>query len=109
MIKMFSIACGLILFCASSGITETIDVNIKGVDDGVRTGRQQDYREAVMHARLQAIELAGASIESIMRMAKFQLKYDAAESKSNTILLPGFQIIDLNFRRSEKHVIYCNY
>jgi hypothetical protein len=97
MIKMFSIACGLILFCASSGITETIDVNIKGVDDGVRTGRQQDYREAVMHARLQAIELAGASIESIMRMAKFQLKYDAAESKSNTILLPGFQIIDIGY------------
>jgi hypothetical protein len=97
MIKIFSIVFGLILFCASLGIAETIDVQIKGVDDGVKASKQRDYQEAVMHARLQAIELAGASIESIMRVANFQLKYDAAESKSNTILLPGFQIIDIGY------------
>ena len=100
MIKLFSIVCGLILFCASLGIAETIDVNIKGVDDGVKTSKQQDYQEAVMHAKLQAIELAGASIESIMRAVNFQLKYDAVESKSNKILLPGFQIKDIGSRLS---------
>jgi len=36
-------------------MAETIDVNIKGVDDGVKTSRQQDYQEAVMNAKLQAI------------------------------------------------------
>jgi len=50
-----------------------------------------------MHAKLQAIELAGASIESIMRAVNFQLKYDAVESKSNKILLPGFQIKDIGY------------
>jgi Protein of unknown function (DUF1566) len=97
MIKLSSMVCGVILFCASLGIAETIDVNIKGVDDGVKTSKQQDYKEAVMNAKLQAIELSGASIESIMRVVNFQLKYDAIESKSNAILLPGFQIIDIGY------------
>jgi hypothetical protein len=97
MTKLFSIVCGLLLFCASLGIAETIDVNIKGIDDGVKTSKQQDYKEAVMQAKLQAIELSGTSIESIMRVVNFQLKYDATESKSNAILLPGFKIIDIGY------------
>ena len=55
MIKLISLVCSAILFCASFGMAETIDVNIKGVDDGVKTSRQQDYQEAVMNAKLQAI------------------------------------------------------
>ena len=97
MIKLSSIVFGSILFCASLGIAETIDVNIKGVDDGVKTSKQQDYKEAVMNAKLQAIEQAGASIESITKVVNFQLKYDAVESKSKAILLPGFQIIDIGY------------
>jgi hypothetical protein len=97
MSKLFSIVCGLMLFCASLGLAETIDVNIKGVDDGVKTSKQQDYSEAVMNAKLQAIEQAGASIESITKVLNFQLKYDAIESKSKAILLPGFQIIDIGY------------
>jgi len=77
--------------------SEGIDVDIKGVDDGIKTSRQQDYREAVMNAKLQAIEQSGASIESITTVVNFQLKYDAVESKSSAILLPGFQIIDIGY------------
>jgi len=76
---------------------EVIDVNIKGIDDGIKTNRQQDYREAVMNAKLQAIEQAGASIESITQVVNFQLKYDAVESRSKAILLSGFQIIDIGY------------
>lgn len=97
MIKLPSIVCGLILFCASLGIAETIEVNIKGVDNGVKTSKQQDYKEAVMNAKLQAIEQAGASIESITKVVNFQLKHDAIESKSKAILLSGFQIIDIGY------------
>jgi hypothetical protein len=67
------------------------------VDNGVKTSKQQDYKEAVMNAKLQAIEQAGASIESITKVVNFQLKYDAIESKSKAILLPGFQIIDIGY------------
>lgn len=88
----------LFLFSAVSITTaEVIDVNIKGVDDGIKTSRQQDYREAVMNAKLQAIEQSGASIESITKVVNFQLKYDAIESKSKAVLLPGFQIIDIGY------------
>jgi hypothetical protein len=97
MIPLSSVVCGFIFFCASWGMAETIDVNIKGVDDGVKTSKQQDYKEAVMNAKLQAIEQAGASIESITKVVNFQLKYDAIESKSKAILLPGFQIIDIGY------------
>ncbi|MEI6608161.1 MAG: DUF1566 domain-containing protein [Deltaproteobacteria bacterium] len=86
------------LFSLASMVSaEVLDVNIKGVDDGKKTSRQQDYREAVMNAKLQAIEQSGASIESITEVVNFKLKYDAIESKSSAILLPGFQIIDIGY------------
>jgi len=34
-------------------LSGAIDVLIKGVDDGVKTSKQQDYKEAVMNAKLQ--------------------------------------------------------
>jgi len=81
----------------SIALAEVIDVNIKDMDDGRKTNRQQDYQEAIMNAKLQAIEQAGASVESITQVVNFQLKYDAVESKSKAILLPGFQIIDIGY------------
>jgi hypothetical protein len=86
-----------LIFLCQSAIAETIDVNIKGVDDGIKTSKQQDYKEAVMNAKLQAIERAGASIESITKVVNFQLQYDAVESQSKGILLPGFQVIDIGY------------
>lgn len=50
----------LILPCVAS--SETIDVQIKGLDDGVKTSKQQDYREAVLFAKREAIERAGVSV-----------------------------------------------
>lgn len=97
MIKLSSIVCALIVFCASLGLAETIDVNIKGVDDGIKTSKQQDYKEAVMNAKLQAIERAGVSIESVSKVVNFQLQYDAVESQSKGILLPGFQVVDIGY------------
>ncbi|HPM11378.1 MAG TPA: DUF4384 domain-containing protein [Paludibacteraceae bacterium] len=57
--KIFLIMIMLTLFSLSSSSAETIDVYIKGVDDGVKTNKQKDYKEAVMNAKLQAIEQAG--------------------------------------------------
>lgn len=95
--KMVSFIFLLLFSIGSMASAEVIDVNIKGMDDGGKTTRQQDYREAVMNAKLQAIEQAGASIDSITQVVNFELKYDAVESKSRAILLPGFQIIDIGY------------
>jgi hypothetical protein len=97
MMKIVSSVLSLLFSIVSIASAEVINVNIKGIDDGIKTNRQQDHREAIMNAKLQAIEQAGASIESITQVVNFQLKYDAVESKSKAILLPGFQIIDIGY------------
>ena len=86
----------LLIPCAIAS-AEVIDVEIKGVDDGVRTTRQQDYIEALVNAKLQAIELAGVEIESITRVVDLQVQFQLVEQRSNGVLLPGFRVIDIGY------------
>jgi hypothetical protein len=74
-----------------------IDVLIKGVDDGVKINQQQDYREAVMNAKLQVIEGAGVEIVSLTKVVNFKVKYDMVESRAKAVLEPGFQIMDIGY------------
>ncbi len=62
----------LVVPCIS--FAETIDVHIKGVDDGVKTTKQQDYKEAVLFAKREAIERAGVKIKS-MTTVKLGIDY----------------------------------
>lgn len=86
----------LVLFPSISW-SQVIEVTIKGVDDGVRTKRQQDYNEALMNAKLQAIERAGVEIESITRIVNFQMKFKTVEAKAKAVLMPGFQVVDIGY------------
>ena len=79
-------------------LCQPIDVLIKGIDDGIKTTKQRDLMEAVMNAKLQAIERAGVEIRSLTIVENFQLKYDMVESKASAVLLPGFQIIDMGYQ-----------
>jgi hypothetical protein len=101
---MFWVSVFLACFCVSLFTAErvsaaTIDVLIKGMDDGKNTSRDRDYAEAVMNAKLQAIERAGVSIKSMTKVENFQLKYDLVESKAAAVLLAGFQIIDMGYQK----------
>ena len=87
----------LVVLTPTLAIPATIDVSIKGVDDGVKTTRQQDHKEAVMNAKLQAIERAGVEIQSITQVVNFQTKFDIVESKAKAVLLPGFQVVDIGY------------
>jgi formylglycine-generating enzyme required for sulfatase activity len=78
---------------------ESVVVLIKGVDDGVKVSKQQDYQEALMNAKLQAIERAGVEIKSITQVVNFQTKFDMVETKANAVLLPGFQVMDLGYQQ----------
>jgi hypothetical protein len=101
MMKKIAIFVSLIFLLALfpiQGFCQTIDVLIKGIDDGIKSTKQRDYMEAVMNAKLQAIERAGVEIQSITVVENFQLKYDMVESKANALLLPGFQIIDMGYQ-----------
>jgi len=94
------LGCFCLFLCASEFVSAaTIDVLIKGMDDGKKTSRDRDYAEAVMNAKLQAIERAGVSIKSMTKVENFQLKYDMVESQAAAVLLPGFQVIDMGYQK----------
>ena len=77
--------------------SQTIDVSVKGISNNVRDSKQIDRDEAIMDAKLKAIEKAGVSIKSITEVENFKLKKDWIESKSEAHLLPGFDIIDIGY------------
>ena len=85
----------LLMPCMS--IAETIDVQIKGVDDGVKTSKQQDYKEAVLFAKREAIERAGVKVKALTTAKDFVINSDYIESKAEAVLLPGYNIIDMGY------------
>lgn len=103
--KRFLFALILVLAMAPGISAETIDVLIKGMDDGVRTNKQQDYKEAVLNAKLEAIERAGVEISAITRVVNFQTKFDMVESRAKAILLPGFQIVDMEYQTDGTYAV----
>lgn len=76
---------------------ETIDVHIKGVDDGIKTTKQQDYKEAVLFAKREAVERAGVMIKSITTVKDLVLNSDYIESQAEAVLLPGYNILDMGY------------
>jgi len=77
--------------------SEIIDAQIKGVDDGIKSSKQQDYKEAVLFAKREAIERAGVRIKSITTVKDFVLNSDYIESKAEAVLLPGYNIVDIGY------------
>ncbi len=76
---------------------ETIDVQIKGVDDGAKTTKQRDYKEAVLFAKREAIERAGVKIKSMTTVKDLVVNSDYIESKAEAVLLPGYNILDMGY------------
>ncbi|MBW2606758.1 MAG: hypothetical protein JRD05_03880 [Deltaproteobacteria bacterium] len=84
---------------------DEIEISIKGIDDGVKTTKQQDYKEAVLFAKQQAIERAGVMIKSKTTVKNLIAKEDFIESKSEGILLPGYKVIDIGYTQSGNYQI----
>ena len=104
MILIVTIA-SVLISAALPSTSSAIDVMVKGVDDGVKTNKQQDYLEAVMNAKLQAIERAEVEISSVTRVVNFQTKFDMVESKAEALLEPGFQIIDIGYSEDGSYLV----
>ena len=84
---------------------KTIDVHIKGFDDGVKTTKQKDYKEASLFAKREAIERAGVKIKSITRVKDLVLMEDYIEAKAAAVLMPGYKIIDIGYNEVGTYVI----
>jgi len=81
----------------SSIAQNTIDISVKGISDSQNDGAQQDRLEAILDAKIQACEKAGLSIQATSIRENFQITYDFVETQAETVLLPGFQIIDIGY------------
>ncbi|MEJ2544698.1 MAG: hypothetical protein P8Y99_11580, partial [Calditrichaceae bacterium] len=53
--------------------------------------------EAIMDAKRQACEKAGMTIESKTKVENFEVAYDYIETQAETVLLPGFQLIEIGY------------
>jgi len=96
----------LVLFlipCVS--YAEIIDVHIKGVDDGVKTTKQQDYKEAVLFAKREAIERAGVKVKALTTAKDFVIHSDYIESKAEAVLLPGYNVVDMGYSASGEYQV----
>jgi hypothetical protein len=80
-----------------ASVAETIDVRIKGVDDGIKNSIQQDYKQAVLFAKREAIERAGVKVKSKTVIKDYVLYEDYIESQAEAVLLPGYQIMDMGY------------
>jgi formylglycine-generating enzyme required for sulfatase activity len=87
----------LISFLGICQAQETIDVSVQGISNGVKDSKQQDRDEAIMDAKLKAIERSGVSIQAVTVIENYQMKKDWIEAKAAAVILPGFQIIDIGY------------
>lgn len=76
---------------------EIIEISVKGISNKQNDGAQQDRLEAILDAKRQACEKAGLTIESKTTVENFEIIYDFVETQAATVLLPGFQIIDIGY------------
>lgn len=103
--RILLIATTLLLLIPTVSFSQTIDVKIKGMDNGVKTSKQQDYEEAVLNAKLQAIERAGVKVNSITKIENFRLKYKKVESEANAVLMPGFNVMDIGYQADGTYLV----
>jgi len=87
----------LMLLTSVPARCETIDVHLKGIDDGVESTRQKDYKEAVLFAKREAIERAGVKVKAMTTVQDLVVNSDYIESEAEGILLPGYDIVDVGY------------
>jgi hypothetical protein len=88
----------VLILTPSFAFTETIDVQIKGVDDGVRTTKQRDYKEAVLFAKREAVERAGVKVKALTTAKYFVIHSDYIELIAEAVLLPGYNVVDVGYQ-----------
>ncbi len=87
----------VLLMYAGIFAQNVIDITVKGISNQQNDGAQQDRLEAIVDAKKQACEKAGLRIEAKTTVENFKVVQDLVESQAATVLLPGFQLIDVGY------------
>ncbi len=83
----------------------TIDINIKGVDDGIKIEQKKDYMEAILSAKLEAIKRSGMKIKPMATVDEMVENLKYIEEKSESVLFPGYQIMDIGYQEDGSYLI----
>ncbi len=86
-----------VILIISNLLNAQIKVRVTGVSDNIYNGEQQDRKEAVLDAKVQADEKIGVKIEAKTTIKNFILQEDLIESLAKAYLLPDFEIVDLGY------------
>jgi len=95
----------LALLVSSVAFAKQVEIRISGYDDGTKSTKEQDYEEAVLFAKRQAIERAGVEIQSVTTSINLAVQKDYIEAHSERILLPGYQILDIGYLENGSYAI----
>lgn len=84
---------------------QTIAVQIKGYDDGIKSSAGQDYKEAVLFAKREAIERAGVTVKSLTTMKDYLVQSDYIESQAEAVLEPGYDVLDIGYQSDGSYLV----
>jgi hypothetical protein len=87
----------ILLLATIAFAQNVIEITVKGISNQKNDGAQQDRLEAILDAKRQACEKAGLKIESKTTVENFQTVYDLVETKAASVLLPGFQLVEVGY------------
>ncbi len=87
----------ILLLSVALNAQSIIDISVKGISDAKNDGAQKDRKEAILDAKKQACDKAGLTLSSKTIVENFKIAYDYVESKAESVLLPGFQIVDVGY------------
>lgn len=86
--------------CTSLFSQDVISFQIIGLDDSIKSNREQDYKEALLNAKLKALEMAGIEIKSETKVINYDLIEEIIESKSKEVVLPGMNITEIGYNEN---------
>ena len=82
---------------ASKQKEELIEFKVIGYSYGKKKNLKDDYNEALVDAKIKAIERAGVKVDSITKVENFELKSDMVEAQSKGTIAPGYEVIEVGY------------
>jgi len=76
---------------------DLVEFKVIGYSSGKKKNLKDDYNEALVDAKIKAIERAGIKVDSITKVENFEVKSDMVETQSKGAIEPGYEIIEVGY------------
>lgn len=76
---------------------DVVSFQIFGTDDGIKSNREQDYKEALLDAKIKALDRVGIQIKTETEISDYNVIKEIVESKSEGVILPGMSITEMGY------------